>query len=335
MEATISRRPLSEEEAAEAVATGRRVLEIETRALQALIDRVGESFVRAVDLLSNCRGRVIVTGMGKSGIIASKIAATLTSTGTAAIFMHAAEAVHGELGLVRKDDVVICVSKSGNTGELTRLFPALRRIGVPIISIIGNLRSALAERSDVVLDVSVQEEACPNGLAPTASSTAALAMGDALAVAVLKRRNFGPEDFAFLHPGGSLGRKLRLKVDDVMFTGAQVAKVNLRAPLREAILEITRKRFGGTCVVDDQGVLRGIITDGDLRRLMEKDFDIRTLTAADVMNDRPKTVCVGAMAVEALRLMEDLNILQVVVVDRDNHPVGMIHLHDLLEAGLS
>ncbi|MDZ7338736.1 MAG: KpsF/GutQ family sugar-phosphate isomerase [candidate division KSB1 bacterium] len=335
MRTQVSPLPVSGEEAARAIAAGRRVLEIETRAVQALVDRVGESFVRAVDLLCTCRGRVIVTGMGKSGIIASKIAATLTSTGTAAIFMHAAEAVHGELGLVRKDDVVIFVSKSGNTGELTRLFPALRRIGVPIISIIGNLRSALAERSDVVLDVSVEEEACPNGLAPTASSTAALAMGDALAVAVLERRHFGPEDFAFLHPGGSLGKKLRLKVDDVMFTGEHVAKVQLRAPLREAILEITRKRFGGTCVVDEQDVLRGIITDGDLRRLMEKDFDIRTLTAADVMNDRPKTVPVGAMAIDVLRVMEDFNILQIVVVDPENHPVGMIHLHDLLEAGVS
>jgi len=322
-------------EADRAIATGKRVLAIEARALQALIERVGESFVKAVDLLYNCRGRVIVTGMGKSGIIASKIAATLTSTGTAAIFMHAAEGVHGDLGLVRKDDVVICVSKSGNTGELTRLFPALRRIGVPIIALIGNLRSALAERSDVVLDVSVQEEACPNDLAPTASSTAALAMGDALAVALLERRGFGPEEFAFLHPGGSLGKRLRLKVDDIMFTGDKVAKVHMRTPLREAILEITRKRFGGTCVVDDNDVLRGIITDGDLRRLMEKDFDIRTLTAADVMNAKPKTVQVGAMAIEALRVMEDLNIMQIVVVDRDNHPVGMIHLHDFLEAGVS
>jgi arabinose-5-phosphate isomerase len=311
----------------------RRVLRIESDAVAALIGKVGPAFERAVEIILNCKGRVIVTGIGKSGIVATKIAATLTSTGTAALFLHPSEGMHGDLGLVLKDDVVICISKSGNTGEITRLFPIFRHIGVPIITLTGNLRSALAERSDVVLDVSVTTEACPNNLAPTASTTAALAMGDALAVALLEKRNFKPEDFAFLHPGGSLGKKL-ISISDLMFTGDKIPKVHLNVKLREVILEITRKRFGGTCIVDDDGRLVGIITDGDLRRLMQKPFDFDGLYARDIMNPHPQVVREGSSAAKALELLKNYNIMQIVVVDQVNRPVGMVHLHDLLEAGI-
>ncbi|MDZ7373165.1 MAG: KpsF/GutQ family sugar-phosphate isomerase [candidate division KSB1 bacterium] len=308
---------------------------VEARAVERLCDRLGGPFLKALDLLYHCKGRVIVTGIGKSGIVARKIASTLASTGTAAYYLHPSEGMHGDIGVVMKDDVVVCVSKSGNTDELTRLIPILKKIGVPIITLTGNLRSALALKSDVVLDVSVEEEACPFNLAPTASSTAALAMGDALAVALLQRRGVRPEDFALLHPGGSLGRQLNLRVEDVMFTNDAVPRVGLEASLEEAIFEIARKRFGATCVVDGDGRLAGIITDGDLRRLLQRRKDIWDLRAKDVMTTRPKVVEVGSMAVEALRLMEEFNILQVIVIDGDRRPVGMIHLHDLLEAGLS
>lgn len=315
------------------IETARRVLRIESDALSALIDKVGANFEKAVDIILHCKGRVIVSGIGKSGIVATKIAATLTSTGTAALFLHPTEGMHGDLGLVLKDDVVICVSKSGNTGELTRLFPVFRRIGVPIITLTGNLRSALAERSDVVIDVGVSTEACPNNLAPTASTTAALAMGDALAVALLEKRNFKPEDFAFLHPGGSLGKKF-VNIDDVMFTGDNVPKVHMSVKLREVILEITRKRFGGACIVDSDGRLVGIITDGDLRRLMQNPFDFDGLCACDIMNPHPHVVMEGSPASKALELLENFNIMQLIVVNTDQKPVGMVHLHDLLEAGI-
>ena len=317
------------------IETGRAVLEAEAKAVAQIAERVDESFAQAVDLLYRCTGRVIVTGIGKSGIVARKIASTLASTGTAAYYLHPSEGMHGDLGIVMKDDVVVCVSKSGNTDELTQMLPILKKIGVPIISLTGNLRSALALKSDVVLDVGVEEEACPFNLAPTSSSTAALAMGDALAVALLERRNFKPEDFAFFHPGGSLGKQLTLKVEDVMFTNDAVPRVSLTAPLQEVIFEIASKRFGSTCVVGDEGVLAGIITDGDIRRLLQRTRDIWHLQAKDVMTARPKVVRAGSLAAEALHLMEHHNILQVIVVDEANRPVGMIHLHDLLEAGLS
>jgi len=317
------------------IQTGRHVLRIEADAVASLIDRVADDFVQAVELIFKCKGRVIVTGMGKSGHIAAKIAATLTSTGTSAFFMHPAEGVHGDLGLVRKDDVVISISKSGTTGELTRLIPTLRKIGVPIISLTGNLKSALAVRSDVVLNVGVEEEACPNGLAPTASTTATLAMGDALAVALLKKRKFGREDFALLHPGGALGRRLHLQVEDVMFSGDKMPVIHQNSSLHEAIVEMTGKRFGCTCVINDDGILQGIITDGDLRRLLEKTTDISNITAAEAMTRNPKTVESSAMATEPLHVMENFNILQIVVVDKKGRPVGMIHLHDLLEAGVA
>lgn len=320
-------------DALDPVAQAREVLRIESEAIARLVPRVGASFARAVELILACKGRVIVTGLGKSGIVGKKIAATLTSTGTSAYYLHPVEAVHGDLGMVLKNDLVICISKSGNTDEITKLFPVLREIGVPIITMTGNLRSALAQRSDVVLDVGVEEEACPLDLAPTASTTATMAMGDALAVALLKKREFRSEDFAFLHPGGSLGKKL-LKISDVMFTGEQIPSVVLSATLQEVILEITRKRFGCTCVVDDSGRLQGFITDGDLRRTMQNRENPRHLTAAEIMNTSPKTITAGSRATQALQVMKHHNIMQIVVVDEADHPVGMVHLHDLLEAGI-
>lgn len=312
---------------------GKKVLSIESSAVARLVERLDDSFVRAVELISQCKGRVIVTGIGKSGMVAKKIAATLTSTGTAAIFLHPAEGVHGDLGMVLKHDLVVCISKSGNTDEITRLFPVFKQIGVPIITLTGNLRSALAARSDVVLDVSVVEEACPNDLAPTASTTTAMAMGDALAVALLERRHFEAKDFAFLHPGGSLGRMF-LRVDDIMFSGDKIPLVKADSPFREIVLEITKKRFGGTCVVDDEHCLIGIITDGDLRRHWQKPGSTDELLARDILNPNPKTIPSGRPSIEALRLMEHYNILQLIVVDRKQHPMGMIHIHDLLEAGM-
>jgi len=313
---------------------GKRVIRIEAAAIAALEKNIDRSFEKAVNLIYNNRGRVVITGMGKSGIIAQKIAATLNSTGTPALFLHPADAVHGDLGLVLKDDVVIFISKSGNTDELTRLIPVFKRLKVPLIVMTGNPRSALAIKSDVMLNVFVKEEACPNDLAPTASTTASLAMGDALAVALLAKRNFSPEQFARLHPGGALGRQLLLKLEEVMFTNDKIPLVTNSTPLRETILEMTSKRFGCTCVVDDAGKLVGIITDGDLRRLLVKTFDIWSLTAQDIMAGHPKTVQKDDLAIVAYRIMETHNIMQIVVVDHANKPIGMVHLHDLLEAGL-
>jgi arabinose-5-phosphate isomerase len=313
--------------------SARQVLRIESEAVAALARKVGPEFVRCVEMILQCTGRVIVTGIGKSGIVAKKIAATLTSTGTSAIFMHPVESLHGDIGLVLKNDIVICISKSGNTDEISKLLPLLKKIGVPVITMTGNLRSALALRSDIVLDVGVKEEACPNDLAPTASTTATMALGDALAVALLKKRNFKSEDFAFLHPGGSLGKKL-LKIDEIMFTGERIPLVRQQTGLRDVILEISKKRFGCTCVIDEKGLLQGIITDGDLRRLFYQFSDLQLFTADQIMNKSPKVVKKGTLAAAALQLMKQHNILQVVVVNQDHKPVGMAHLHDLLEAGI-
>ncbi|MCI0331545.1 MAG: KpsF/GutQ family sugar-phosphate isomerase [candidate division Zixibacteria bacterium] len=311
----------------------RRVIEVEAGAVAQLTDRLNGQFEQAVELLLKCKGRVIVTGLGKSGIVGRKIAATLSSTGTPAFFLHAAEGIHGDLGLVKKGDVVIAVSKSGSTEEVFQLFPMLRRIAVPIISITGNPRSPMAEKSDLTLDVSVEEEACPNNLAPTSSSTAALVMGDALALAVLEERNFSPEDFALLHPGGSLGKKLWLKVEDLMHTGEGVPKVSPETPVKEAILEMTSKRLGATTVVNEKGELLGIFTDGDLRRLVEKKKEFMELPASDVMSASPKTARPEALAAAALNQMEEHKIT-VLAVTSGRKLMGILHLHDLLQAGV-
>ncbi len=314
---------------------GRRVIRLEAEAVRALESRIDEQFARAVEMIYRCKGRVVITGIGKSGIIGKKIAATFSSTGTPAIFLHSAEGLHGDLGMVLQEDLVICISKSGNSHEMKLLLPLFRKIGVPVIAMTGNLKSELAQNADVVLDVSVSEEADPLDLAPTSSSTAALAMGDALAMALLAKRHFSAEDFALRHPGGTLGRRLLLRIDDLMGQGDRVPKVLPRAGLDEVILEITEKRYGATCVVDENDRLLGIITDGDLRRLMSRQVDFKAITAGEIMTPKPKTISAGVLAVKALEIMEDHNIMQIIIVDDRKRPIGMVHLHDLLKAGVA
>lgn len=311
----------------------RRVIELEAAAVSQLAGRLNGQFEEAVELLLKCKGRVIVTGLGKSGIVGRKIAATLSSTGTPALFLHATEGIHGDLGLVKKGDAVIAISKSGSTEEVFQLFPIFRRFGVPVISITGNPRSPMAEKSNLVLDVSVEEEACPNNLVPTSSSTAALVMGDALALAVLEERNFSPEDFALLHPGGSLGKKLWMKVEDLMHKGEGIPRVGPKTPVKEAILEMTSKRLGATTVVTEKDELLGIFTDGDLRRLVEKKRDFMELPASEVMTANPKTTKPEALAAAALNQMEEHKIT-VLAVAGGRKLVGILHLHDLLKAGV-
>lgn len=314
---------------------GKEVIRIEAEAVAALEKKINGTFKRAVEIMLNCKGRVIITGMGKSGLIARKIVATMNSTGTPAVYLHPSDAVHGDLGMVRNDDVVICISKSGGTQEICQLLPMLKRINVPIISLVGNTHSQLASQSDVVLDTSVKEEACPYDLAPTASTTATLAMGDALAVTLLEKKNFTADDFAKFHPGGNIGRRLLSKVEEFsLLDEKQIPKVSASTSLKDSILEMTSKRLGATCVVDVTGTLLGIITDGDLRRLLQKTSDVIALTAEEIMTRNPKTILKGSLAVEGLRMMETYNITQLVIVDKGNFPVGMVHLHDLVKAGL-
>ena len=314
---------------------GKEVIRMEAEAIQALEERIGEEFQKAVDILLACKGRVIVTGLGKSGIIGQKIASTMTSTGTAAIFIHAAEGLHGDLGAVLKDDVVICISKSGSTGEILNLMPLLKHQKVKIISITGNINSPMAKRSDVVLDASVSSEACPFDLVPTSSTTTTLVLGDALALALFQERGLSVEDFARYHPGGDIGKKYFLKIDDIMRTENDIAKVRENTPIPETIIEITSKRLGATCILDENDSLIGIITDGDLRRQIEQKHDIWKLYARDIMTSNPKCIQKGVLAVEALYLMEKHSINQLIVIDKNNNVVGMVHLHDLLKAGLA
>ena len=321
-------------DSATAIEKGKEVVRIERDAVGALEERIGEEFAQAVDLLAACKGRVIITGVGKSGIIARKIVATMNSTGTPSVFLHPSDAVHGDLGIVRQDDVVICLSKSGNTDELNTLLPMFKRIGVPIVSLVGKMNTMLSRESTVAIDASVTEEACPLDLAPTSSTTVALVLGDALAIALLDRRQFRKEEFALYHPGGTLGKRLLLKVDEMMVQGDDIPRVHSAVPLRDAIVEMTGKRLGCTCVVRSDGTLEGIITDGDLRRLLQKITDISGITAGDAMTKNPKTVRAGSLAVVVLQEMESYKITQIVVVDARNTPVGVVHLHDLVNAGL-
>jgi arabinose-5-phosphate isomerase len=305
------------------------VLETEAAAILALVPRLDESFDRAVDLLLRCRGKVILSGMGKSGIICRKIAGTLASTGTPALFMHPADAIHGDLGVIQSDDVVVAISNSGETAELIRLLEAIRRLGAKLIAITGRPGSTLAGAADVSLDCSVSEEACPLNLAPTASTTAALAMGDALAMTLLDARGFKPEDYANLHPGGRLGKQL-MRIESVMHGGEQCPIVRADTPMREVIYEMSRKRLGATCVVDHEGHLAGIITDGDLRRHMEKSSRVMEMTAADVMTPDPIQIAPAALATEALSIMEQRKILVLVVTEgRPARVRGVVSLHDL------
>ncbi len=308
------------------------VLRIETEALAALPERIGDEFVRACEIILGCSGRVVVSGMGKSGHVARKIAATLASTGTPAFFVHPAEASHGDLGMITRDDVLLALSNSGATEELLAIVPLLKRRGARLIAMTGRPDSPLARLADVHLDATVAREACPLNLAPTASTTASLALGDALAVALLDARGFGPEDFASSHPGGALGRRLLTHVADVMRTGDAIPVVRFDAPLAQAILEITRKRMGMTAVLGADGAVLGIFTDGDLRRLLERDGDIRALQASEVMTPSPAAIVPSALAAEAVRMMEDRRINQLLVVDGDGRLVGALHIHDLLAA---
>ncbi len=305
----------------------RKVLETEAAAVLALVDRLDDRFARAVVLVRDCRGRVIVTGMGKSGIICRKIAATLASTGTPAFFLHPAEAVHGDLGVIQADDVVIAMSYSGETEELTRVLETLKRIGAPLIALTGDIKSTLAKAADVALDCRVSEEACPMNLVPTASTTAALAMGDALAMAVLVEKGFKPEDFANLHPGGKLGKKL-MRVAQLMHSGEALPVVQLHTGMRDVIYEMNRKGLGMTSVVEKDGTLAGIITDGDLRRKMSS-VNVMELTARDVMTPNPVTIPHDTLAVEALAVLESRKITSIVVVDAGRRVEGVVHLHDL------
>ena len=316
------------------IAKGKEVVRIEGDAILSLANSIDKNFAQTVELIFNSNGRVVFTGMGKSGIIARKIVATLNSSGTAAIFMHPTDALHGDLGMVRKNDIVILISKSGHTEELLKLIPMFKRINVTIIGMLGETDSKLAKGCDVVLNASVKEEACPHDLAPTTSTTVALVLGDALAVALIEKRGFTAEDFAMLHPGGSLGKRLSLKIEEIMITGKDVPVVDEKASLKDAILMITSKRLGATCVVNGEGVLTGIITDGDLRRLLEKTLDIKSLTAKDVITKNPKTINKDFLASFALQQMENFNITSIIVVDKSNKPEGIVHLHDLVKLGL-
>lgn len=314
------------------LALARQTFAIEAQAVQALGQRVGPSFVQAIERLLACRGRVVVMGMGKSGHVGRKIAATLASTGTPAMFVHPAEASHGDLGMITDQDVLLAISNSGQSEELTGLLPALRRQRVALIALTGNLDSELARHADVVLDCSVEQEACPLNLAPTASTTAQLAMGDALAVALLDARGFRAEDFARSHPGGALGRKLLTHVSDVMRSGAAVPQVALDAPFTELMREMSNKGLGASAVVDAQGQPCGVFTDGDLRRLVEKGQDLRSLRAHEVMHPSPRTVRADALAAQAAAIMEQHRITSVLVVDESGRLIGALNSNDLMRA---
>ena len=314
---------------------GKRVLEIEARAIAALVDRLDERFAKAVDLLHRCPGKVVVSGMGKSGLIGQKIAATLASTGTPAFFVHPADGIHGDLGMLAKQDALLAISNSGETEEVIKLLPFMKRLSIPIIALTGRTQSTLAKHSDVVLDVSVSEEACPLGLAPTSSTTAALAMGDAVAIALLQKRGFKEEDFAQFHPGGALGRRLLFKVRDLMHQGDALPRVSATASARDAIREMTSKKLGMTTVVNAKGQLTGVITDGDLRRFLEKGNSLAKATAKDLGSKSPQTIQADALAAKALQTMEQFSITSIVVVDDRNRLAGVIHLHDLLKNGVA
>jgi len=323
---------VSAERAPDVLKIAERVLRLEADAILGLIPKLDEGFERAVELLRGCTGRVIVTGMGKSGLIGRKIAATLASTGTPSYFLHPAEGVHGDLGMVARGDVVVALSNSGETDEVLAILPLLKRLGVPIVLLTGNPGSALAHQCEVVLDVGVPEEACPMNLAPTSSTTAALATGDALALALLELRGLRPEDYAALHPRGALGWRSLFKVADLMLTGDAIPIVRDTTPLRGVIVEMTQKRKGMTTVVDSEGQLLGVITDGDLRRLHLRGDSIEDLTAGQVASREPKVIRSEDLAAKALEVMETWQITSLVIVDDARRPVGLIHLHDVLRA---
>ncbi|NWF52126.1 MAG: KpsF/GutQ family sugar-phosphate isomerase [Nitrospirae bacterium] len=313
----------------------KKVLKTEAEAVNSLIEKLGSNFENAVEIIYQCRGRVVVTGMGKSGIVGKKIAATLASTGTPAFFLHPAEATHGDLGMVTSDDIIIAISNSGETEEIIDLIPFLKRFNVKLISITGNPESSLSKSADLALDVSVKEEACPFGIVPTASTTATMAMGDAIAVALLMKRGLKEQDFAFFHPGGRIGKKLFVRVKDLMHTGDEIPSVSMRTPMSKTVVEMSSKRLGHTVVLNDKGCIVGIITDGDLRRGIEKwGGKLFEMTAEEVMTKNPKTISEEELAAKALSIMESYSITALVVPDRDRRVIGIIHLHDILRKGI-
>ena len=316
------------------VSLGQAVVRTEQQALSLLINRINQDFAKACELLLACDGRIVVIGMGKSGHIGNKIAATLASTGSPAFFVHPGEASHGDLGMITNKDVVLALSNSGETSEITALLPVIKRLNVPLISLTGNPNSSLASFADVNLDTSVEKEACPMNLAPTASTTVALVMGDALAIALLEAKGFTENDFALSHPGGSLGRRLLLKVEDIMHKGDQIPIVSKTTSVSDALLEMTNKRLGMTCIVDENKSLCGIFTDGDLRRTLSSNIDLNSTQIMQVMTTNGKTISADKLAAEALQIMEKNAIGGLVITDRTNHPIGALNMYDLLKAGV-
>lgn len=313
---------------------GLAVIETEAQAVFELTQRIDHHFEKACELLLACKGRIVVTGMGKSGHIANKIAATLSSTGTPAFFMHPGEASHGDLGMITRQDIVLAISNSGNTHELLILLPLLKRLEVPLITLTGNPKSILANSADVNIDISIHQEACPLGLAPTTSTTVSLVMGDALAIALLQARGFSAEDFALSHPGGSIGKRLLLRVDELYHAGEELPLIYEQDTVRNALLEVTQKKLGMTCVIDNKGSLVGIYTDGDIRRTLTNQFDINVTRLNEVMTRNCHTIKPKLLAVEALAIMQKYSITSLVCVSEENRPLAVLHLHDLLRAGV-
>jgi arabinose-5-phosphate isomerase len=316
------------------IKSGLRTVEMESLAVGQLAPCINSDFERACETILGCQGRVVVTGMGKSGHIGNKIAATLASTGTPAFFVHPGEASHGDLGMITKNDVVIAISNSGSTAEVVTILPLIKRLGIPLISMTGDPESILSQSACANLDVSVTSEACPLNLAPTTSTTVTLVMGDALAIALLESRGFSAEDFAFSHPGGALGRKLLLRVGDIMHGETEVPRVRANQLLQDALLEMTEKGFGMTTVVDSSNKLMGVFTDGDLRRVIDQNIDIGTATMDQVMSANPRTIGDAILAAEALTIMESASITALIVEDHSQHPIGVLHMHDILRAGV-
>ena len=313
----------------------KKVLKTEAEAIEALIDKLNGNFEKAVEMIYECKGRVVVTGMGKSGLVGKKIAATLASTGTPAFFLHPAEASHGDIGMVTERDIIIAISYSGETNELTGLVPFLKRFRVNLISLTGNTNSTLAKASDVTLDISVKEEACPMGIVPTASTTATMAMGDAIAVSLLVKRGLNEEAFAFYHPGGSLGKKFFIKVKDLMHSEDRLPVVSFDMPLSKAIIEVSSKRLGHAIVADKDGLIAGVLTDGDVRRGLEKwGGKLFEMTAGEIMTTNPKMISEDELAAKALSIMESYSISALIVPDAEGKPIGIIHLHDILKQGI-
>ena len=324
------------EEQENVIQQAKKVLNIEAEAIKALLDKIDERFVKAVELLNKCSGKVIVIGIGKSGIVSQKIASTFACTGTPAFFLHPAEGIHGDIGMLAKGDVVVAISNSGETQEIIQLLPVIKRWDITLIVMTGNPLSVLAQSGDVVLDTAVKEEACPLGLVPTASTTATLAMGDALALALLRKKGFVEDDFAMLHPGGTLGRKLLLHVEDFMHKGDEMPLIREDTLIKEGLLEMTSKRLGVTGVCDKKGAFVGVITDGDLRRALEKEGNVLNQQASTIMTRNPKTIAKDDLAAKALHRMEEFAITSLFILSDDDSrkPIGIIHMHDLLKVGV-